>query len=88
MTRDWTWEHMPDAAEVVGGPSSGQKAEIEALAERIADAVGVRRIGRPFDVTESVSDVQVHTEGHLAVWYLEDYRDNVVLVVRVQHLLA
>lgn len=33
----------------------GQCAEVEALAQRIADAVAVRMIGRPFNLEEAVS---------------------------------
>lgn len=46
---DWTWEYVPDAAYVVGGLTQEQVAEVETLAARLADAVGVRRIGTPFD---------------------------------------
>jgi hypothetical protein len=52
---DWTWEYVPDTASVVGGLTSEQIAEVEALAVRLADAVGVRRIGTPFDLQEAVS---------------------------------
>jgi len=31
---DWTWEYVPDAARVVGGLTSEQIAEVEALAAR------------------------------------------------------
>jgi hypothetical protein len=47
---DWTWEHVPDTANVVDGLTSEQTAEVEALAVRLADAVGVLRIGTPFDL--------------------------------------
>jgi hypothetical protein len=46
---DWTWEYSPDAAHVVGGLTPEQVAEVDALAQRIADAVTVRRIGTPED---------------------------------------
>jgi plasmid stabilization system protein ParE len=58
---------------------------VEGLAARIADAVPVRRIGTPFDVVEAVSNVKSYGEGPVMIWFLEDYRDDVVLVVRVQH---
>jgi hypothetical protein len=45
----------------------------------------LRRIGTPFDVTEAVSNVKSYGEGPVMIWFLEDYRDDVVLVVRVQH---
>lgn len=61
-------------------------AEVGALAGRLADAVGVRRIGTPFDPREAVSNLKTYGEGSLLVWFLEDYREDVVLVVRVQHL--
>jgi hypothetical protein len=83
---DWTWEYVPDAANVVGGLTSEQIAEVEALAVRLADAVGVRRIGSPFDLQEAVSGMKTYGEGSLVIWFLEDYRDDVVLVMRVQHL--
>ena len=53
---------------------------------RLADAAGVRRIGTPFDLQEAVSGLKTYGEGSLLIWFLEDYRDDVVLVVRVQHL--
>ena len=83
---DWTWEYVPDTASVVGGLTSEQIAKVEALAARLADAVGVRRIGTPFDLQEAVSGLKTYGEGSLLIWFLEDYRDDVVLVVRVQHL--
>jgi hypothetical protein len=82
---DWTWEYVPDAANVVGGLTQAQIDQVESLASRIADAVAVRRIGTPFDVTEAVSNVKSYGEGPVMIWFLEDYRDDVVLVVRVQH---
>ena len=83
---DWTWEYVPDKARVVGGLTLELIAEVEALAARLADAVGVRRIGIPFDLQEAVSGLKTYGEGSLLIWFLEDYRDDVVLVVRVQHL--
>jgi plasmid stabilization system protein ParE len=83
---DWTWEYVPDAANVVGGLTQKQIDEVESLALRIADAVAVRRIGTPFDVQEAVSNVKSYGEGPLMIWFLEDYRDDTVLVVRVLHL--
>ncbi|HUZ23674.1 MAG TPA: hypothetical protein VMV07_07905 [Streptosporangiaceae bacterium] len=82
---DWTWQYVPDAANVVGGLTQAQIDEVEGLASRIADAVAVRRIGVPFDVRESVFNVKSYGEGPVMIWFLEDYRDDVVLVVRVQH---
>jgi hypothetical protein len=83
---DWTWEYVPDTAHVVGGLTHSQVEEVETLAARIADAVGVRRIGTPFDDREAVSNLKTYGEGPLLIWFLEDYRENVVLVVRAQHL--
>lgn len=83
---DWTWEYVPDTASVVGGLTLEQIAEVEALAVRLADAVGVRRIGTAFDLQEAVSGLKAYGEGSLMIWFLEDYRDDVVLLVRVQHL--
>jgi plasmid stabilization system protein ParE len=85
---DWTWEYLPDAANVVGGLTQAQVAEVESLVARIADAVGVHRIGAPFDVREAVSNLMTHAEGPVLIWFLEDYRENVVLVARVHHLGA
>jgi len=48
----WTWEYVPDAASVVGGLTLAQIDQVEGLAARIADAVAVRRIGTPFDVSK------------------------------------
>ena len=83
---DWTWEYVPDKARVVGGLTSELIAAVGALAARLADAVGVRRIGTPLDLRDAVSGLKTYGEGSLLIWFLEDYRDDVVLVVRVQHL--
>ena len=85
---DWTWEYVPDAATVVGGLTQTQIEEAERLASRIADAVAVRRIGTPLDARESVSNVKSYGEGAVMIWFLEDYREDVVLVVRIQHFGA
>ncbi|MEY9997704.1 plasmid stabilization system protein ParE [Streptomyces sp. V4I8] len=85
---DWTWEYEPDAENVVGGLSETQTQDVEAIAQRIADAVGVRRIGTLFDVTEAASGVKTFAEGPVMVWYQEDYRDDVVLILRAQHFGA
>jgi hypothetical protein len=74
------------AASVVGGLARAQTDGVESLAARIAAAVAVRRIGTSLDVRESVSNVKSYGEGLVMIWFLEDYRDDVVLVVRVQHL--
>ena len=70
----------------MGGLTQKQIDEVESLALRIADAVAVRRIGTPFDVQEAVSNVKSYGEGPVMIWFLEDYRDDTVLVVRVLHL--
>ncbi|MGP3691140.1 hypothetical protein ACTVZO_41835 [Streptomyces sp. IBSNAI002] len=85
---DWTWEYLPDAEHVAGALSGPQRSEAETVAQRIADAVGVRRIGHPYDIRESASGVKTHAEGPVIVWYQEDYRDDVVLILRVQHFNA
>lgn len=84
----WTWEYVPDAVHVVGGLATSQVGEVERLAARIAEAVAVRRIGTPFDIRDSVSNVKSYGEGPVMIWFLEDYREDVVLVVRVQHFGA
>jgi hypothetical protein len=81
----WTWEYVPAAAGVVGGLTPAQIDQVECLAARIADAIAVRRIGAPFEVVETVSSLKSYGEGPVMIWFLEDYRDDVVLVVRVQH---
>lgn len=82
---NWAWEYVPDATSVVGGLTRAQVDKVESLASRIADAVAVRRIGVSFDIRESVSNVKSYGEGPVMIWFLEDYRDDVVLVVRVQY---
>src|ERR1700761_4095255 len=59
----------------------GSDDQVESLASRIADAVAVRRIGVSFDVTEAVSNIKSYGEGPVMIWFPEDYRDDVVLVV-------
>ena len=82
---DWTWGYVPDAGQCRRRAHQVQIDQVESLASRIADAIAVRRIGTPFDVTEAVSNVKSYGEGPVMIWFLEDYRDDVVLVVRVQH---
>ncbi len=83
---DWTWEYVPDAESVVGGLTQYQTDEVESLASRISDAVAIRRIGAFFDAGEPVSGLKSFGQGAVMIWFLEDYREDVVLVVRVQHL--
>lgn len=68
---DWTWEYSPDAAHVVGGLAPEQVAVVDALAQRIADAVAVRRIGVPVDEQEAASDLKTYGEGSVLLWYQE-----------------
>jgi hypothetical protein len=65
---DWAWEYSPDAAHVVGGLTLEQIAEVDSLAQRIADAVAVRRIGMPFDEQEAASDLKAYGEGSVLLW--------------------
>ncbi|WP_149828167.1 hypothetical protein [Streptomyces tailanensis] len=85
---DWTWEYCPNAEEVVGGLTDKQRAVVEDIARRIAEAVGVRRIGHPFDIQESASGVRTYAEANVMLWYQEDYRDDTVLILRAQCLDA
>ena len=85
---DWTWEYNPDAEHVVGDLPEACKRDVEDSARRIAEAVGARRIGHPFDIQESASGVKTHAEGPLMIWDQEDYREDVVLSLRLQHYLA
>jgi hypothetical protein len=73
---DWTWEYIPDSARVVGGLTPDQCAEVEALAQRIADAVTVRMIGRPFNPEEAVSGLKSYGEGLVTPWYHSIDRTN------------
>ena len=76
----------PALAFVVGGLTQAQIDQVESLASRIADAVAVRRIGTPFNVTEAVSNVKSYGEGPVMIWFLEDYRGRCrPRGVRVQH---
>ena len=84
---DWTWEYSPDAAHVVGGLAPEQIAEVDALAQRIADAVAVRRIGVPVDEQEAASDLKAYGKARCSCG-TRYYRFDIVLVVRVQHLGA
>lgn len=83
---DWSWEYNPDSAHVTGGLTPGQVADVESLAQRVADAVAVRRIGEPSDGQEAASDLQSYGEGPVMIWVQEYYVLSIVLVVRVQHL--
>jgi hypothetical protein len=56
---DWTWEYVPDAANVVSGLTEAQIDQVESLAVRLADAVAIRRIGTPFDAPGAVSPLVV-----------------------------
>ena len=78
----------PGRGQCCGRLTQAQIDEVESLASRIADAVAVRRIGISFDVREAVSNVKSYGEGPVMIWFLEDYRDDVLLVVRVQHFAS
>ncbi|MFE5328923.1 hypothetical protein ACFRCG_21325 [Embleya sp. NPDC056575] len=41
---DWTWEYDPDADHVVGGLAADVRADVESLAQRLADAASMLRV--------------------------------------------
>lgn len=79
----WSWDYMTSADHVVGGLSREQREGIERIGQRLADAVGIRRVGAPFDARESVSPLLSFVEGGAIVWYMEDYRDQFILITRI-----
>jgi hypothetical protein len=64
---DWTWEYVPDAANVVSGLTQAQIDQVESLAVRLADAIAIRRIGTPFDAPGAVSNVKSYGEGPVMI---------------------
>ncbi|WP_370414119.1 hypothetical protein [Streptomyces fradiae] len=86
---DWTWEYDPDADHVVGDKGDGaglspeDKAEAEKIARELADAASVRYTGPPMYGEPAVSRLKSFARGLLIVWYQEDRRDDVIVIVRV-----
>ncbi|MYW01239.1 hypothetical protein [Streptomyces sp. SID3343] len=81
----WTWEHEPGAEHVVGGLAPRVRADVDAFAQRLADAATVRYVGDPTDHDSGVSGIRDHADGRLIIGYLEHRRLAVVLALRVQH---
>ncbi|MBV9023519.1 MAG: hypothetical protein JO362_06930 [Streptomycetaceae bacterium] len=79
---DWTWEYEPDAENVVGGLPSELVEQVAQMAQRLADAAGVKYIGDPPIEESGVSKVFVYTEGILMLWYQEDRRYNAVYILQ------
>ncbi|WP_439679058.1 hypothetical protein [Embleya sp. MST-111070] len=82
---DWTWEYDPDADHVVGGLVADVRADVESLAQRLADATSVRYVDGPSDHDSGVSGIRDHAEGRLILWYMEHRRLELPPVLRVQH---
>jgi hypothetical protein len=82
---DWTWEYVPDAANVVGGLTQAQTGQVESLAFRIADAVSVRRIGTPIQRDRSGVQSEELRRGACDDLVPRGLPEDVVLIVRVQH---
>lgn len=82
---DWTWEYDPSADEVVGGLPEELVQQVAALAQRLADAAGVRHLGDPAVEDSGVSGIRTMAERPWLVWYLEHRRRRIVYIVRVQH---
>jgi hypothetical protein len=79
---DWSWEYEPDAENVVGGLPSELLEQVARMAQRLADAAGVKYIGDPSIEESGVSKVLVHTEGTLMLWYQGDRRYNAVYILQ------
>ncbi|MGW5420197.1 hypothetical protein [Streptomyces sp. NPDC003943] len=86
---EWTWEYDPDADHVVGDQGDGanlsprDRSEAEKIAQELADAASVRYLGPPTQDEPLVSRLKSYARGLLIVWYQEDRRDDVIVVVRV-----
>ena len=83
---DWTWEYLPDAEHVVGGLRTDVVAQVEDLAQRLADAAAVRYLGDPSAEQSGVSRLLDYAEGRLIVWYQEHWRLRTVFVTPHPHL--
>lgn len=81
---EWTWEYLPDAEQVAGGLERVDRAAVEHLAQRLADAASVKYLGDPPVEDSGVSRVLDHAEGRLMVWYQEHRRLRLVFILRVQ----
>ncbi|MFD9904494.1 hypothetical protein [Streptomyces sp. NPDC059063] len=60
-------------------------AEVEQLAQRLADAAAVKYLGEPAVEESGVSGLLTISEGRWLVWYQEHWRRRVVYVVRLAH---
>lgn len=80
--RDWSWEYMPDAENVVGGLPAGCVDEVTQLAQRLADAAGVKYLGDPPSRESGVSKLITYSEGRWMLSYLEDRRYRTVYIVQ------
>jgi hypothetical protein len=83
---DWRWEYLSGAEHTVGGLSVGQRAEVEAIARRLADAAEVKYLGDPPASEAGRAPVQTFTEGRWLVWFQEYRVRQVVYVLTVQRL--
>jgi hypothetical protein len=82
---DWQWDYLTDATHVVGGLPPEHVQRIERVAQRLADAASVKRLGEPPVEESGVSDVLSIAEGPLIAWYQEHWRHRTVYILRVQH---
>jgi hypothetical protein len=85
---DWKWEYLPDDELVVGGLPGMLRAELEQIAQRLADAADVKYLGDPPVEESGVSGVLDFAEGPWMVWYQEHRRLRTVFILRQQHLFA
>ncbi|WP_030687316.1 hypothetical protein [Streptomyces sp. NRRL B-1347] len=82
----WDWEYLSDAEHVVGGLSAEARAEVERIAERLADAAAVKYLGDPPPEEAGVAPLVSIAEGLWMIWYQEYRVRRVVYIVLTQHL--
>jgi hypothetical protein len=80
---DWHWDYLTDAEHVIGGLGPQHVDRVERVAQRLADAAGVKYLGDPPIEESGVSNVFDISEGPLMIWYQEHWRHHAVYILRV-----
>jgi hypothetical protein len=83
---DWRWEYLSGAEETVGGLPDEQRAEVEVIARRLADAAEVKYLGDPPAAEAGRAPVQTYAEGRWMLWFQEYRVRQVVYILSVQRL--
>ncbi|GCD37992.1 hypothetical protein OEIGOIKO_05802 [Streptomyces chrestomyceticus JCM 4735] len=83
---EWGWGFFSDEESILRGLSQEERAEVEAVARRLADAAEVKYPHEPPPEEAGSAPLKSIGEGPLMVWYQEQRTTHLIIIASVQRL--